>query len=62
MHHQGMKKAEARAKAVEMLRAVHIPDPERIIRQYPHELSGGMRQKVMVATGSVERTRAFDCR
>jgi oligopeptide transport system ATP-binding protein len=51
MHHQGMKKAEARAKAVEMLRAVHIPDPERIIRQYPHELSGGMRQKVMVATG-----------
>ena len=50
-HHQGMKKAEARAKAVEMLRAVHIPDPERIIRQYPHELSGGMRQKVMVATG-----------
>ena len=51
MHHQGMKKAEARAKAIEMLRAVHIPDPERIIRQYPHELSGGMRQKVMVATG-----------
>lgn len=51
MHHQGMKKAEARSKAIEMLRAVHIPDPERIIRQYPHELSGGMRQKVMVATG-----------
>lgn len=51
MHHQGLKKAEARAKAVEMLRAVHIPDPERIIRQYPHEISGGMRQKVMVATG-----------
>lgn len=51
MHHQGMKKSEARSKAVEMLRAVHIPDPERIIRQYPHELSGGMRQKVMVATG-----------
>jgi len=51
MHHQGMKKAEAKAKAVEMLRAVHIPDPERIIRLYPHELSGGMRQKVMVATG-----------
>ena len=51
MHHGGMKKAEAMAKAVEMLRAVHIPDPERIIRQYPHELSGGMRQKVMVAMG-----------
>ena len=51
MHHGGLKKAEAMAHAVEMLRAVHIPDPERIIRQYPHELSGGMRQKVMVAMG-----------
>lgn len=51
MHHGGLKKAEANAKAVEMLRAVNIPDPERIIRQYPHELSGGMRQKVMVAMG-----------
>jgi len=51
IHHRGLKKAEAMAKAVEMLRAVHIPDPERIIRKYPHELSGGMRQKVMVAMG-----------
>ena len=51
VYHKGLKKAEARAQAVEMLRAVHIPDPERIIRQYPHELSGGMRQKVMVAMG-----------
>jgi oligopeptide transport system ATP-binding protein len=49
--HQQLKKSGARAHAVEMLRAVHIPDPERIIRQYPHELSGGMRQKVMVAMG-----------
>lgn len=51
MHHRGMKKAAAIAKAIAMLRAVNIPDPERIIRQYPHELSGGMRQKVMVAMG-----------
>jgi len=51
MHHQGLKKTEARAHAVEILRAVSIPDPERIIRQYPHEFSGGMRQKVMVAMG-----------
>ena len=51
VYHGGLKKAEALAKAIEMLRAVHIPDPERIIRQYPHELSGGMRQKVMVAMG-----------
>jgi oligopeptide transport system ATP-binding protein len=51
MHHQGMGKVEARAQAVEMLRAVRIPDPERRIRQYPHEFSGGMRQRVMVAMG-----------
>jgi len=51
MHHQGLKKSEARAHAVEVLRAVRIPDPERIIRQYPHEFSGGMRQKVLVAMG-----------
>jgi oligopeptide transport system ATP-binding protein len=51
MHHRGMKIAAAIAKAIAMLRAVNIPDPERIIRQYPHELSGGMRQKVMVAMG-----------
>jgi len=51
VQHLGLSKADARAKAVEMLRAVHIPDPERIIRMYPHELSGGMRQKVMVAMG-----------
>ena len=51
VQHRGLSKADARAKAVEMLRAVHIPDPARIIRQYPHELSGGMRQKVMVAMG-----------
>lgn len=51
VYHGGLKKTEAMAKAVEMLRAVHIPDPERIIRKYPHELSGGMRQKVMVAMG-----------
>jgi len=51
MHHQGLNKAEARAHAIEMLRAVRIPDPERRIRQYPHEYSGGMRQRVMVAMG-----------
>jgi oligopeptide transport system ATP-binding protein len=51
MHHQGLNKSEARAHAVEMLRAVRIPDPERRIRQYPHEFSGGMRQRVMVAMG-----------
>lgn len=51
MHHQGLNRREARAHAIEMLRAVRIPDPERRIRQYPHEYSGGMRQRVLVAMG-----------
>jgi oligopeptide transport system ATP-binding protein len=51
MHHQGLRRDEAREQAVEMLRAVRIPDPEERIRQYPHEYSGGMRQRVMIAMG-----------
>jgi len=47
--HQGMAQKAAQQKAVAMLRLVHIPEPERRIRQYPHELSGGMRQRVMIA-------------
>ncbi|MGD8345866.1 MAG: ABC transporter ATP-binding protein [Lysobacterales bacterium] len=50
-HHQGMKRSEARAHAVEMLHAVRIPDAEERIRQYPHEYSGGMQQRVMIAMG-----------
>ncbi len=41
--------AQARAKAMEMLRAVRIRDPERVYRAYPHELSGGMGQRIMIA-------------
>ena len=51
IHHQGFTKTQAREHAIEMLRAVRIPDPERRIRQYPQEYSGGMRQRVMVALG-----------
>ncbi len=51
MYHQGLNKTEAKAKAIEMLRAVRVPDPERNIRLYPHEFSGGMRQRVLVAMG-----------
>jgi oligopeptide transport system ATP-binding protein len=50
-HHRGLRKDEARAQAIEMLHAVRIPDPEERIRQYPHEFSGGMRQRVMIAIG-----------
>lgn len=49
MIHQKLKKKEAEKKALEMLYAVQIPNPEAVMRQYPHQLSGGMRQRVMIA-------------
>ena len=47
--HQGLSKSAAMARAVEMLKLVHIPDPERRVSDYPHQFSGGMRQRVMIA-------------
>ena len=48
--HQGLKGAAAKARTVELLRDVGIPDPEKRYYQYPHEFSGGMRQRVVIAT------------
>ena len=47
--HQGMDKKQAAAEAVRMLGEVKIPNPERVAKQYPFQLSGGMRQRVMIA-------------
>ena len=47
--HQGLSRRNAMERAVEMLRRVHIPEPERRVQAYPHQMSGGMRQRVMIA-------------
>ena len=49
MRHQKLSRKEAEKKALVMLEAVGLPSPERRLKQYPHELSGGMRQRVMIA-------------
>ena len=47
--HQGLSKKESLEKTIEMLQFVNIPTPEKCVERYPHELSGGMRQRVMIA-------------
>src|ERR671935_929981 len=47
--HEGLGRRDAMDKTVDMLRVVHIPNPERRVKEYPHQLSGGMRQRVMIA-------------
>ena len=51
LHHRKMPRKDARLRVLEMLTQVDIPDPERRMRQYPHEYSGGMQQRVLIAMG-----------
>ena len=56
---EGLSKAQMRSKAIEMLEMVGIPDAESCLDKYPHELSGGMRQRVMIATAMITRPRVL---
>ena len=49
MHHLGLTREEAKKKAIQLLEDVKIPDPQRRFDAYPHELSGGMAQRVIIA-------------
>ena len=55
--HQGMGKSDSMTAAADMLKQVGIPAPERRVREYPHQLSGGMRQRVMIAMALACRPR-----
>ena len=57
MKHKKIKKAKAKEIAIEMLTMVSVPQPEKRINQYPHEFSGGMRQRVMIALAMVCRPK-----
>jgi oligopeptide transport system ATP-binding protein len=58
LEHQQMSKKDAEKIALETLKMVGIPSPEQRLKQYPHELSGGMRQRVMIAMGLVTQIPA----
>jgi len=57
--HQGMDRRQALAQSTEMLRMVGIPSPEKRVRDYPHQMSGGMRQRVMIAIALACRPRVM---
>ncbi|HEY3765151.1 MAG TPA: ABC transporter ATP-binding protein [Gaiellales bacterium] len=59
--HLGQSRSQARARALELMRKVGIPDPERRSHAYPHELSGGMRQRVMIAIALACEPRLMLC-
>ena len=61
IQHTGMKKKEARAKVLEMFRKLGIPDPEERIDNYPHQFSGGMKQRVVIAIAMICNPELIIC-
>jgi oligopeptide/dipeptide ABC transporter ATP-binding protein len=59
--HQGLDRLAARARAIELMRQVGIPSPERRARMWPHQLSGGLRQRVMIATALSTEPKLLLC-
>ena len=55
--HERVSKEEARARALDMVKAVRLPDPERVMRAYPHQLSGGQQQRVVIAMALLSNPR-----
>lgn len=56
-HEPGLTEAEKRRRALEMLELTQVPDPDGCLEKYPHELSGGMRQRVMIASAMISRPK-----
>ena len=60
--HYGLSRAQARQRSIDRLRSVRIASPEARVRQYPHEFSGGMRQRAVIAMGLMIEPKLIDRR